>query len=165
MCGTINATRWPRLSEARCSTPCNGDKTEKCGGAPAPGGTGDAVSVYNVSCTGGTPSPQLVVSSSEPASSELKIMNVSGRLVGEGWNMLRILAEPSRCRVWLNPNFADVTGGSGPPADQGRAPHAPAPLVDVTAARDESRAGLLRASTVGGAWAIDYASVLPPSLL
>lgn len=62
MCGKVDTVKWKKLNDTRCSTPCTGDKREKCGGEPAPGGTGDAVSAYEIACTGGDPSPQLTVS-------------------------------------------------------------------------------------------------------
>ena len=45
MCGTVNTTKWP-VDEKLCRVPCPGNKSETCGGEPAPGGTGDAVSAY-----------------------------------------------------------------------------------------------------------------------
>lgn len=96
------------------------------------------------------------------ASATIATVDVGGRLVSAAWNMLRVLIANGRVRVWLNPNFADVTGASVPPVDERRAPRAPAPLIDthVDIFRGGGSAGLsARAST--GQWRIDYASVLP----
>jgi hypothetical protein len=107
------------------------------------------------------PSPELKVTEATPGGSVLKSMELGPRLMGQAWNLVRILAEPSRVRVWLNPTFAEITGSS----DGGDAakPHQPAPIIDVAASRDETMLGL-SASTSGGAWLVDYASVLPPVL-
>ena len=168
MCGTVNATRWPKVNDSMCSTPCGGNHSEKCGGEPAPGGTGDALSAYAMACTGGHVSPTLRLSAAEPGSAALATANVKGRLIGQGWNMLRIMVEPkskgvgNRVRVWLNPTFADITGGSVPPADQRKAPRPPAPIIDVVA--HASTVTSLRLAAHGGVWNVDYISVLPPRL-
>ena len=177
MCGKVDVDKWKKLNDTRCSVPCPGDKNEKCGGEPEPGGTGDAVSAYEIACTGGNPSPQLTVSeTTTPAGGQGKVLGsaaVEGRMMGVAWNILRILVEPDRVRVWLNPTFADVTGGSVPPKDQAAPPHSPAPMLDVPIARGsemqlapsgETGGGGLSATADGGAWAMDYASVLPPTL-
>lgn len=164
MCGnSIDTKRYPLTGN--CSIPCPGNKTEMCGGEPAPGGTGDAVSAYYMSCTGGDPSPNMHVAEGVAGGKVLATKNITDRLVGQGWNILRILAEPDRVRIWLNPNFADITGASVPPADLASPPHAPAPLIDVHAERSSSPTLCgLRAATLGGPWSLDYASVLPPVL-
>jgi hypothetical protein len=162
MCGnSIDSKTYPLTGN--CSIPCPGDKTQMCGGEPQPGGTGDAVSAYAMSCTGGTPSPNMRVSEAATGGKILATKDVSDRVIGQGWNLLRILAEPFRVRIWLNPTFVDITGASAPPGDQGT-PHAPKPLVDVSANRDETACGL-NVLAMSGSWTLDYASVLPPRLL
>ena len=114
-----------------------------------------------MTCTGGVVSPHLTASS--PSGKTLATKNVTGRLVGQGWNLLRVLTEPHRLRVWLNPNFADITGASAPPGDLAAPPHSPTPLVDVAVQGGDAAPGL-SVSTTNGAWYVDYASVLPPTL-
>ena len=176
MCGKVDTVKWKRLNDTHCAVPCFGNKKEKCGGEPAPGGTGDAVSAYGIACIGGDPSPQLTLS--ETAGGGGKVLGnvaVGDRMMGVAWNILRVVVEPHRVRVWLNPTFADITGGSIPPNDLKLPPHAAAPLLDVpvpAAANVESSsdggiAGVgvgFSALAEGGAWALDYASVLPPTL-
>ena len=94
-------------------------------------------------------------------------VDVGDQMVDSAWNMLRVLVGHGRARVWLNPNFADITGASGPPKDELRVPSAPPPLIDAQLDIDNifgepggGHGGLsARAST--GQWRIDYASVLP----
>jgi len=94
----------------------------------------------------------------------LASINASARLVVGGWNIVRVLCELERVRVWLNPTFADITGASAPPADLLRAPSAPPAIIDVaTPAGAPAHAGLSVAAPAG-AWRMDYASVLPPTL-
>ena len=114
-----------------------------------------------MTCTGGVVSPHLTASS--PSGKTLATKNVTGRLVGQGWNLLRVLIEPGRLRVWLNPNFADITGASAPPGDVAAPPHAPTPLVDVALQHGDAAPGF-SVRTTHGAWYVDYASVLPPTL-
>eukprot|EP00937_MAST-01D_sp_MAST-1D-sp2_P005762 g5762.t1 len=94
----------------------------------------------------------------------LAAANVSARLVVGGWNIVRVLCEQGRARVWLNPSFADVTGASAPPADLARAPAAPRALIDVAAPAAAPAPAGLSVVAPRGAWRVDYASVLPPTL-
>jgi hypothetical protein len=159
-CGSdFNASSFHR-NETLCMFPCSGDPSSMCGGAPPPGGYGDAVSVYSMQCDS-DPSPELEVTEATPGGSVLKSVELGPRLVGQAWNLLRILAEPSRVRVWLNPTFDEITGSSV--GDDAVKPHQPTPIIDLSASRDEAMLGL-SASTSGGAWHVDYASVLPPLL-
>jgi len=102
----------------------------------------------------------LEVAASQPSSETLASTSISERLVTASWNILRILAEEHRVRVWLNPTYADITGASGPPGDEQAAPHGPAPLLDVAL---ETISGAFRAVAADGAWRIDYSSVLHQS--
>merc|ERR1711870_62031 len=103
--------------------PCAGNHSEICGGEPYPGGIGDAVSVYSLQCDS-DPSPELEVAEVSQAGKSLGVVDVRQRMVGLGWNLVRILAEPSRIRVWLNPTFADIAGSSI--GDDDVPPHQPA---------------------------------------
>jgi len=114
---------------------------------------------YNVTI-GISPKPWLRVTGAGPDSKQLASLHVDQRLVIGAWNMLRVLSEPTRVRIWLNPNFADIMGGSVP-AEERKTPQSPTPLVDVAA--DTAAVGL-SAVAAGGSWRIDYASVLPPTL-
>ena len=84
--------------------------------------------------------------------------------------MVRVLVSDERVRVWLNPNFADIAGASGPPGDLRAAPHRPTPLVDepiapvAHMALTSGKSVLLGATTSGGNWRVDYASVLPAAV-
>ena len=169
MCGgAINTSKW-KVDEKLCTVPCPGNRSATCGGEPKPGGTGDALSAYAMACTGGEPSPVLEVTSTQSAAAGVAGGNVVARLgvadraVGQGWNILRVLVEPRRIRVWLNPNFKDITGASVPPGDQAALPRNPPPLVDAAVSDGTARPGL-SATTAGGGWFIDYAAVLPPTL-
>lgn len=188
MCGgAINASKW-KVDENFCTVPCPGNRSATCGGEPKPGGIGDALSAYEIACTGGKPSPVLEVTSTsslsasplaEPATTAtpgtpgsasggvvgtvVARVDVADRAVGQGWNILRVLVEPRRIRVWLNPNFKDITGASVPPEDQAALPRNPPPLVDVAVSDGTAKAGL-SATTADGGWFIDYAAVLPPTL-
>lgn len=111
-----------------------------------------------------------------------------GGIVAASWNMLRLLVEPGRARVWLNPQFSDVTGASAPPADEA---NPPVPMVsDVARPSHAVQAHLLTSGACGGdgtqpprldvsviagagaasllslegAWRVDYVAILPPQL-
>ena len=71
-------------------------------------------------------------------------------------------ATPGRARAWINPQFPDVTGASVPPADE-RAPPVPMPpRIDVTGV--QAGAGAASLVATGGAFRVDYVSILPPEL-
>ena len=89
----------------------------------------------------------------------LATVNVRSRLMEGAWNILRVLVEDNRLRVWLNPNFADVTGASIPPADEVKPPKQPSPLLDVNLTT-VGKGRVFTAKAVGQ-WRLDYASVLP----
>ena len=136
--------------------PCGGNRSQECGGPYL-------IQVFQPRCTRTPLTPvrmRLVHDSATIAT-----VDVGGRLVSSAWNMLRVVVASGRVRVWLNPSFADVTGGSVPPEDERRPPSAPAPLIDAhvgdyTRGSGNQSAGLsARAST--GQWRIDYASVMP----
>jgi len=107
-----------------------------------------------------------------------------GMLVG-AWNMLRVLIEPAtrpaegtlrttdgtraigggRIRVWFNPQFPDVTGGSVAPA--GRALEPMPPRLDFAVdAPVSARAGQMEVAALGAnaGVRVDYMSILPPTL-
>ena len=85
--------------------------------------------------------------------------DVRSRLIEGAWNILRVLVEEDRLRVWLNPTFADVTGASIPPVDEVKPPKQPSPLLDANLTVS-GRGRVLSAKAVGQ-WRLDYASVLP----
>ena len=94
-----------------------------------------------------------------------------GGIVGTSWNMLRLLVQPERVRVWFNPQFPDVTGGSVPPADEARLPRPMPPRIDALvpprrriASLAGAFAGGLSVEAVDVEWRVDYMSVLPPVL-
>ncbi len=85
-----------------------------------------------------------------------------GGIVAASWNMLRLHVTPGRARAWINPQFPDVTGASVPPADE-RAPPVPMPpRIDVTGV--QAGAGAASLVATGGAFRVDYVSILPPEL-
>merc|ERR1712118_372993 len=65
----------------------------------------------------------LAVTASQRGSGTLASTSVKDRLALKSWNILRILAEEHRVRIWLNPTYADITGASLPPDDEKAAPH------------------------------------------
>lgn len=77
----------------------------------------------------------------------LGAVNVGSRLVEGAWNILRVIVEQDRFRLWLNPTFADVTGASVPPADSTEPPHPPKPLIDVNLTTRVQRRHALSATT------------------
>jgi hypothetical protein len=96
----------------------------------------------------------------------LASVNVTARFVPAAWNLLRVLVEAERLRVWLNPTIVDITGASAPPTDYAKPPHLATPLVDLARPAPPPAAGLapLAVASVGGKWRVDYVSVLPPKL-
>lgn len=153
-CGTMKGAE--KVNDSACGGPCPGDASEKCGGPYI-------IWAFTTKCTPTQASAQLRVAQ---AGREVGSAAVSDRLVGAAWNLLRILVEPGQVRVWLNPTFADVTGASAPPADEAAPPHAPAPVLLAATGGTAASGGAagLSATATGGAWRIDYASVLPPTL-
>jgi len=96
-----------------------------------------------------------------------------GGIVLASWNMLRVLVTPptvtadvaqSRIRVWFNPQFSDVTGGSVPAEEKGTLVAMPPRLDAVVAAPVGSGLGGLRIGARDGTFRVDYASILPPTL-
>lgn len=92
-----------------------------------------------------------------------------GGVVQASWNMLRILVEDERIRVWFNPQFSDVTGASVPPEDEKTLTAMPARIDVAIPAGGAVRGGgggvqIAAASTNAGAIRVDYVSVLPPKL-
>lgn len=160
-CGDAVKAGAEQLNETSCDRPCAGNRTQMCGSG------GNAwtwkVGVFEVDCGPVIGGPAVHVAGAAAGGRPLASAGVSDRIVIGAWNILRVLAEPRRVRVWLNPTFADVTGSSVPPADSAAAPHAPAPIIDARTDAAAAPAGL-RATAQGGAWRIDYASVLPPTL-
>eukprot|EP00927_Polykrikos_kofoidii_P012849 TRINITY_DN15577_c0_g2_i1.p1 TRINITY_DN15577_c0_g2~~TRINITY_DN15577_c0_g2_i1.p1 ORF type:complete len:560 (-),score=80.06 TRINITY_DN15577_c0_g2_i1:8-1513(-) len=93
------------------------------------------------------------------------VMKVEGGVVLKSWNMLRVLVQNGRVRVWFNPQFSDVTGASVPPADEVSTTAMP-PRIDV-ATTGKATGGDFVISTRRknrGNFRVDYVSVLPPKL-
>lgn len=88
-----------------------------------------------------------------------------GGIVAASWNMLRLLVQQDgRVRVWLNPQFSDVTGASVPPADEAQPPVPMPPRIDALDAElvGAELTHVEVAALDGTAHRIDYMSVLPP---
>ena len=146
-------------AQRHCDSPCPGEPSEMCGGSYAMG-------VFEATCE---PQPEtavkLVLAATAGSGKQLATKDVKGRMVEGAWNLLRVLVEGKRLRLWLNPNFADITGGSAPPADETRPPTTAVPLIDLALAQPSGAGQRVKAEVVGRSkWRIDYVSVLPPTL-
>merc|ERR1712137_959608 len=93
------------------------------------------------------------------------VSQVEGGLVPRSWNLLRVLVQNERVRIWFNPQFSDVTGASVPPADEQSLKAMP-PRIDVAIAAEPSGGDFLISTPNGnkGDVRVDYVSVLPPKL-
>eukprot|EP00927_Polykrikos_kofoidii_P012848 TRINITY_DN15577_c0_g1_i1.p1 TRINITY_DN15577_c0_g1~~TRINITY_DN15577_c0_g1_i1.p1 ORF type:complete len:720 (-),score=123.09 TRINITY_DN15577_c0_g1_i1:112-2121(-) len=92
------------------------------------------------------------------------VSQVEGGVVMKSWNMLRVLVQTNRVRVWFNPQFSDVTGDSVPPADEITMVPMP-PRIDVATTNAIAGDFVIFASTQNRANVrVDYVSVLPPKL-
>lgn len=96
-----------------------------------------------------------------------------GGIVPASWNLLRVLVTPStdaatagvRVRVWFNPQFPDVTGGSVPAEETGTLVPMPPRLDAVLATTHPATAPApMRLTASNATFRIDYASILPPTL-
>merc|ERR1712194_533950 len=61
---------------------------------------------------------RLALSSTDGELASFDVSKAEGGVVMASWNMLRVLVQDERVRVWFNPQFSDVTGASVPPADE-----------------------------------------------
>ena len=69
------------------------------------------------------------------------------------WNLLRVLVQAERVRVWFNPQFPDVTGASTPPADEAKPPVPMPPRIDARLPLTQAAApGPLRITAESGCW-------------
>jgi len=108
---------------------------------------------------------RLALSSTDGELASFDVSKVEGGVVMASWNMLRVLVQDERVRVWFNPQFSDVTGASVPPADE-QSMQAMPPRIDI-ATKGKASGGDLVISTPGTNKKnvrVDYVSVLPPTL-
>jgi hypothetical protein len=146
-----------KLNESECEAiPCGGNPIQACGGPYK-------IQAFTASCEIAPERPVKLTAALVGHTKAFDSFDVGSRLVEGAWNILRVLVEHNRVRVWLNPTFADVTGASGPPADENQPPHPPKPLIDANVTASVKRR--LLSAKADGQWRIDYASVLPAGSL
>ena len=144
-----------KLNESECEAlPCGGNPQQACGGAYK-------LQAFTATCKAVAMQPVLLSAARTGSNTAppLGTVDVRSRLIEGAWNILRVLVEEDRLRVWLNPTFADVTGASIPPADEVTPPKQPSPLLDAKLTM-AGKGRVLSAKAVGQ-WRLDYASVLP----
>ena len=156
-CGKVSATA-KKLGDSACTFPCPGNASEVCGGSYK-------MSVFKATCAPHkTSGVRMTVATAADPGTVIATKDIASRIVEGAWNMLRVLSEPDRVRVWLNPSFSDIMGGAVPPKDERNPPHTATPAFDERVAAGSTKPVGLAASVANGKWLIDYASVLPPQL-
>jgi hypothetical protein len=146
-----------KLNNSECEAiPCGGNPKQACGGPYK-------IQAFTATCEEVAMQPVLLSAArSGSNTTSLSTVNVHSRLIEGAWNILRVLVEDDRLRVWLNPSFADVTGASIPPADEVKPPKQPSPLLDGSLiCTTASQGGRMLSAKAVGQWRLDYASVLP----